>query len=674
MAQKRETHPDIHIDDLHLIDDGFVHSFKATWQEAGLLVTVYLDIVDRGNWRPGHHLSLAYELTSYVGTVSGRPVGSIQAETGSTIARELRAQVLVAMIDAGWQQVDTTRWEQDIYQYRPGPGSHVFARSKDAQPLALNTDTIQINQAQLHSTRERDPNYEGLSFARWGQQGVLALAWLEEVARSQGPRGISLDGAGCTLTCTYDRVAHMGMLGPRQEALGQEMIDQFRPLLVKELLTAGWRVVHKTKTGQDIWLPPHYLQRHPGLTQLTPNGMEEVIGPEVSESDLPALAGDGQEDQVEQERGDAPVVVIDDLSEPPMTIERKLQHLDPRWYHAKIEQGDVKALITVRHYQSYRFPGGYILDERIDRVDEFAPGRMGRKQEARARELLDQLREQVHAQLVAAGWEQRWKTAYDKDIWVYVGATVVPAAGPAAIAQEVDIAPATGAGAEVPGDEKSAITMDDLQPGSLRHAAHWIEDGIQVTLRLEARGDDQAQGYTLETWYVGRHASARPLGKKQQALAGRRVFPLRHRFMLALEDAGWTVAQQEGVEVWRHSSHVSTTSTSEHDQDDQPGFDQGDQPEPELRQSHLVEVVGSDEAKGRGQQPAYSREVFTREVTFTCIVCNTTVAQQRFPGHTPLYCSQFCKEERVAARTRERVARHREKKKVEAAAQEQSSQ
>jgi len=89
-------------------------------------------------------------------------------------------------------------------------------------------------------------------------------------------------------------------------------------------------------------------------------------------------------------------------------------------------------------------------------------------------------------------------------------------------------------------------------------------------------------------------------------------------------------------------------------------------------QSHIVEIIGSAEAKGRGQQPAYSREVFTREVS---IVCKQTVTQQRYPaGSLPLYCSESCRDDRQRARTRERVAKHREKKKAEAAAQEQAEQ
>jgi hypothetical protein len=104
--------------------------------------------------------------------------------------------------------------------------------------------------------------------------------------------------------------------------------------------------------------------------------------------------------------------------------------------------------------------------------------------------------------------------------------------------------------------------------------------------------------------------------------------------------------------------------------DDQPELEQNDQLDlveqvkPELPRSHVVEVVGSEEAKERGQQPAYTRTVSTREITFTCMVCKQTVTQQRYPGHTPLYCSDGCKGERQQEQIRERVARHREKKKA----------
>ncbi|HEX7736494.1 MAG TPA: hypothetical protein VF458_16715, partial [Ktedonobacteraceae bacterium] len=169
---------------------------------------------------------------------------------------------------------------------------------------------------------------------------------------------------------------------------------------------------------------------------------------------------------------------------------------------------------------------------------------------------------------------------------------------------------------------------------------------------------------------------------------------LRERVEAALLAAGWEQRWKvpHGVDHWLYVGPTNTTAAepAASDQENQvepeteapdiilagagaevPGdgqveeleIDQADQPEPRL--SHVVYVIGSEEAKGRGQQPAYSREVFTREVTFTCVVCKQTVTQQRYPGNPPLYCSDACKGERQRERTRERVAKHRkEKKKV----------
>jgi hypothetical protein len=457
---QREAHPKIHMDDFHPKNDGFVDSYQATWQESGVIAAIWLDVVDRDNWKPGRYLPRAYELNASRQTISGRPLGSNQEEIARLLVRDLRAKMLDAMTDAGWRQVDENRWGEPIFQYRPAPRLSLASKAQnDAPAPALDPNVIQLNQMQ----------------------------------------------------------------------------------------------------------------------PLTPNSPEAAAGPEISERDLPdsdlvgagaEVAGEDQARQVEPERGNAPVITIDcDLSEPPMTRERKLQHLDPLWYHAKAVQGDVQARISIRPYQDYHYPGGYILDEWIDRVDEFAWGHMGKKQEARARALLNLLREQVHAALLAGGWEKRWTNVHGKDLWLYVGTTNQPAAGPDVSEQDLPDIALAGVGAEVAG------------------------------------GDQVREGE------------------------------------LAVPD------QENPLE-----------------------FDRGEQPEPEPRRSHVVEVVGNDGAKERGQQAAYSREVFTRPVTFTCIVCQETVTQQRYPGHTPLYCSEGCREERMAAKTRERVAKHREKKKAEAEA------
>lgn len=278
----------------------------------------------------------------------------------------------------------------------------------------------------------------------------------------------------------------------------------------------------------------------------------------------------GQE--LELEGGNAPVVTIDDLRIPPMTQERKQHHLDPLSYQAEAVQGDVKAQIILRHYGEPRYSGGYLLYPFFLRTHEDAPGRMGYKQEARARALLALLEKRVEAALQAAGWVKRWKTPLDADLWLYVGSTLQSAPAPATGECDLSDIALAGYGAEVAGE-------DQAREGELA---------------------DQAQDILPD---------------------------------LALED----------------------------------------QVVPEQRQHHIVEVVGSEEAKVRGQQPAYRRLVFTRPVTFTCIVCGETVTQERYPGHKPLYCSEGCREDRQRERTRERVARHRQEKKKKAALETQQS-
>ena len=117
----REKKPLISIDNLHPANDGFIHAYQATWQEAGMIATWYLDVVDRDHWQPDHYLEDAYELSGSTRTVSGRPSGAIQDETASLLLHELKTQMLAAMTDAGWLQVDTTNEGQPIYQYRPAP-------------------------------------------------------------------------------------------------------------------------------------------------------------------------------------------------------------------------------------------------------------------------------------------------------------------------------------------------------------------------------------------------------------------------------------------------------------------------------------------------------------------------------------------------------------------------
>ena len=117
----RGKQPKIHIDDLHLIDDGSTQTFHANWQEAGVIVELTLDIVALDHWQRGHYREHAYELIDHIHLVSGGDRSAVQEENALLFLRELRKQMVAAMGDAGWREVARTREGQPIYQYRPAP-------------------------------------------------------------------------------------------------------------------------------------------------------------------------------------------------------------------------------------------------------------------------------------------------------------------------------------------------------------------------------------------------------------------------------------------------------------------------------------------------------------------------------------------------------------------------
>ena len=238
--------------------------------------------------------------------------------------------------------------------------------------------------------------------------------------------------------------------------------------------------------------------------------------------------------------------------------------------------------------------------------------------------------------------------------------------------------------------------------------AKWEQQGILAYAWLETVEAGQwPLGIFEDTAYVldctsSRVAKQGTMSSRQKALGLEMTDLLRSYLVDVLLANSWSTPYKtkagRDIWVWYAEGHPRRTTQapepatkageavlSEHDLPDViiarvgavvPGEAQADQDhvlelmlaEPEKPRSHVVEVIGGSEAKERGQQPAYSREVFTKLVTFTCIVCGDTVTQQRYPGHTPLYCSEGCREVRVAEKTRERVAKHRERKKAEGGA------
>ncbi len=76
-----------------------------------------------------------------------------------------------------------------------------------------------------------------------------------------------------------------------------------------------------------------------------------------------------------------------------------------------------------------------------------------------------------------------------------------------------------------------------------------------------------------------------------------------------------------------------------------------------------VKVYGDKHARAREHpQVAYERSVSKRRITFTCVQCQQTVTQWRYPSRGPKYCSDPCRDEAHAEQIRERVRRYRERK------------
>lgn len=85
-------------------------------------------------------------------------------------------------------------------------------------------------------------------------------------------------------------------------------------------------------------------------------------------------------------------------------------------------------------------------------------------------------------------------------------------------------------------------------------------------------------------------------------------------------------------------------------------------------QSKIISVYGDHLAKEKNRIPAYTRMLSTRLITFTCKVCGTTVTQERYPSHEPLYCSDACQMQgtRAKKRERERIRRAKEREQKQA--------
>jgi hypothetical protein len=121
MAREKHKQPEVQIDDLHPVHDGFVHAYKGTATLQGVRAYAYLDIVERGHWPPGLYLPGAYELTFSYERLSKK--GSMDLhrlqDIGDVLIARLREQMLSRMRAVGWQVVGKTKQGRDIWQHHP---------------------------------------------------------------------------------------------------------------------------------------------------------------------------------------------------------------------------------------------------------------------------------------------------------------------------------------------------------------------------------------------------------------------------------------------------------------------------------------------------------------------------------------------------------------------------
>lgn len=95
----------------------------------------------------------------------------------------------------------------------------------------------------------------------------------------------------------------------------------------------------------------------------------------------------------------------------------RIEPLQPdgqRWLEAKATQDDMQATIYLRPYGAYA--SAFVLDKSYDRASS-APGKMGRRQEQRGKDLLALLEKHMRAALVTAGWHTEERAG--NELWRY---------------------------------------------------------------------------------------------------------------------------------------------------------------------------------------------------------------------------------------------------------------
>jgi len=82
-----------------------------------------------------------------------------------------------------------------------------------------------------------------------------------------------------------------------------------------------------------------------------------------------------------------------------------------------------------------------------------------------------------------------------------------------------------------------------------------------------------------------------------------------------------------------------------------------------------VEVFGQAADVLPYDRPAFRRRWVTSPRTFTCVQCQKTVTQERYPGPLPRYCSHACKDQATLVKAEEFRRKDRDRKRRARASQ-----
>lgn len=234
-----------------------------------------------------------------------------------------------------------------------------------------------------------------------------------------------------------------------------------------------------------------------------------------------------------------------------------------------------------------------------------------------------------------------------------------------------------------------------MKPELIVHIPPLRPDG-QRELQAQARqGDMQAiiilrpyytpGVYQWETYWDRINTKIRrklTAGQQERGLALAHL--LRERLITALEAAGWQAAGQnaEGRSLWcsvEPATREPPPAQAPVEPPKRPALitrsrrpsKKTSAPVPAVKPAPVVPTplprpAQEPLARKRIEVPmatrpraAYQRTIYARLVTFTCQQCGKQVSQQRFPGPTPHYCDEACRELAKRAGTLERVQRFR---------------